>query len=117
MSVDGSVAAWLTADALYATSVPASAAAWGDSARETTIISPIALLADAQAEAARQAGFLAGPFAVDEHDVLGSQIDCLGRVITIKGDRMGYQNGKDVFVIGAQEGANITTLTVLVRLS
>ena len=117
MSVDGSLAQWLMAEARYVTSAPAGASAWGDSARETTIVSPLALEADAEVEAARQAGFLAGPFAVDEHDVLRSQTDCLGRVITIKGDRMGYQNGKDVFVIGVQEGAGITTLTVLVRLS
>lgn len=116
MAVDTTFASWLKSDALYVSSAPASAGVWGDSAQASTLVSPLALKADAEAEAARQSTFLAGPLVVDEHDVQGARKDLIGRTITITGDRLGYEQGRVAFVIGAQEGAGITTLTVITRM-
>ena len=116
-AVNPSVADWLEADALYATATDPAAADWGDSATESEIISPLALKADALAEAARQLGFQGGPLTIDEHIVLGRQIALIGTAQTLTGDRLGYESGGAVFVIGAVENADgTTTLTVLRRL-
>lgn len=116
MSVDASFADWLKADARYVTAPAAAAAAWGDGARETTIVSPLALQADAAAEAANQAAILAGPLAIDEHDVPGARVDLVGRCVTIAADRLGYGAGRACLVVGATEKPGFTTLTVATRL-
>lgn len=111
-----SFADWLKATALYATSAD-DGSAWGDKAVETEIISPLAFKPDALTEAARQLEVLGGPLAVDEHVVSGRHIAMLGKSVRVAGDRLGYENGAQVFVIGATEQANGTTvLTVLKRL-
>lgn len=107
---------WLKAAALYATSAR-DASIYGTSAIETEIISPLALKADAIEEAARQLDTLGGPLAIDEHVLAGRLSGLIGRVITLQGDRLGYETGPRVFVVGASEQPDgSTNLTVLKRL-
>jgi len=119
-TVDPGYGAYLKAPARYVSATIAGAtAAWGDKALASTILSPIALKADAQTEANRQAQFLAGPFARDRHVIIGLRSDLVGKLITLRGDRLGYEGGGSLaFVIGAAESADVrtTTLTVLKRL-
>lgn len=119
-TVDPGYGAYLKSDARYVTTtVAGAAAAWGDKALRSTIMSPISLKDDAQAEATRQAQFLAGPIARDRHVVNGLRRNLIGKLITLQGDRLGYEGGGSLaFVIGAAESetARTTTLTVLKRL-
>jgi len=118
--VDILYAQWLKAEALFALGTVVGAQAnWGDKALDSTTISPLANAADAATEATAQAAFLgAGPLAIDKATVTGQRQDLTGQVITITGDRYGYEGaGKVVFVLGAAEQDNGTTiLTVLRRL-
>lgn len=117
---DAAFAQWLRDGVLYEASTDAAlAAAWGPDAVETEIVSPLALLADAATEAARQQGFLGGPLAVETHDVPGLRLDLHLRPVTIVADRLGYDAGLTVFVIGVEEqqDARRTTLTVLRKLT
>ena len=120
MPVDAGIVGWLKDGLLYASSTDeAIAAAWGTDARESEITSCIATFAGATAEAARQQGFLKGPIAVEVvTGIKGQRVDLIGRAVTIVCDRLGYNNGLTVFVIGAEEqdGTDRTTLTVLRRL-
>ena len=115
-AVAPATADWLKAAALYTAAVDPTAASWGDSVTETEIISPLALEADASAEAARQLGFLAGPLAIDEHLVSGDQAGLIGQTVLLAGDRLGYEAEAVAFVIGAVESDGLTVLTVLRRL-
>lgn len=118
-TVDGGYGAWLKADARTAgATVFGAQAIWGDDALDSRVVSPLAFQADAQAEATAQAQFLAGPLARDRIVVPGLRCDLIGRLVTIFGDRLGYESGADVFVIGAAESdsVQVTTLTVLKRL-
>jgi len=121
--VDAGLAAWLKADALYVAAADASiATTWGTKATETTIISPIALEADADTEAARQLRFFEGPLVADQHIVKGLRHDLIGKLIRVKTravQALGYDTAQFVFVIAAAESdtSDTTTLTVLKRLS
>jgi len=118
-TVEPGYAAWLKAPARFVTTTIAGAAAtWGDKALDSEAVSPLAYKADAQAEATRQAQFLAGPLVRDRITVPGLRKDLLGKNVTIYGDRLGYENGATVFVLNVaeQDGARMTTLTVLKRL-
>jgi len=118
MSIDPGFAAWLKQDALYAISAVAGAsAAWGDKAISSTVVSPLANESDAQTIADAQAAFMAGPLAQDKVVVAGHRKDLIGQCITVTGDRLGYEAGAAVFVIGAAEAdpGSTTTLTVLKR--
>jgi len=120
MTIDAGIVAYLKEGVLYAEVTDAGLAAlWGELARETTIVSTLALSAGAAAEVARQQAFLAGPLAIETHDVPGLRIDLLGRPVTIVADRLGYSAGLVVFVIGVEEQDQVarTTLTVLRRLT
>lgn len=115
--VEPGYGAYLQAQARYVSAtVAGSLATWGDKSFTSTVMSPIALKADAQAEAIRQAQFLAGPIARDRHVVPGAKAYLIGRPIIITADRAGYESGATVFVIGAAEEGGTTTLTVLKRL-
>ena len=46
----------------------------------------------------------------------GLQAQLVGEAISLVGDRLGYETSEVVFVIGAVEGAGITTLTVIKRM-
>jgi hypothetical protein len=119
-AVDPAYVTYLKSDAAYVTvTVAGSLAKWGDKAASSTIMSPLAFTSEAVAEAARQATFLAGPLVRDRHVVAGLQHDLVGKIVTIRGDRLGYTDaGVEVFVLGAVEAndGNTTELSVLKRL-
>ena len=118
MTIASGYAQYLKSAALYASAdVTDALAKWGSKATTSTIISPIAFKSDAQAEAARQATFLAGPLARDAHVVKGQRSDLIGQIVTLYGDRLGYEGGASALVIGAVEAetGDTTTLTVLKR--
>ncbi|MDE2171318.1 MAG: hypothetical protein KGJ57_18135 [Sphingomonadales bacterium] len=89
-------------------------------AQTTSRTTTIASRADATAEAARQLEFLggSGPLVVDEHQVQGAWCPYLGRIVTLTINKLGYDAGLDVFVIGAQDNTatGLSTLTVIRRL-
>lgn len=113
-AVDPGYADWLRGTALIATETDATfATRWGERARETEIISALALKAGATAEAARQFAFLKGPNVIDRHVVPGQRRDLIGRVVTLRHASLGYAAGVDCFVLQYEEGEAVTTLTVL----
>lgn len=118
-AVDPGIAAWLRGGALFASSSDAPvAAAFGASAIETEIRTPLATKAGAEAEAARQLAFLKGPLVEDTAVIPGLRADLIGQAITLRGTELGYDTGKAVFVIAAEEAdaADLTVLRVLRRL-
>lgn len=119
--VDPIFAQWLMAPALWRVSADATLnARWGASAQTTERVTTIANGADVAAEAARQIAFLGGngPLAIEEHELVGEWAQYLGRIVTLTIDRLGYDAGLNVFVIGAQDnrGAGTSILTVIRRL-
>lgn len=118
MTVDAGYADWLKTDARYVTyTVAGAAAAWGDNAVDSKVISPLALKADATTEVAAQAAFLTGPLARDRHVVQGLRKDLIGQLVTLVNSQLGYASGALAFVLGAQEGDATTTLFVLKRMA
>ncbi|MFC3442542.1 hypothetical protein ACFOKF_15310 [Sphingobium rhizovicinum] len=120
-TVDPVYAQWLMADCLWSlASDNAAIARWGDSALTKERQTTIATRADAEAEAARQLAFMGGggPMAVDQHLLLGRWEPYRGQVITITGNKLGYDAGVDVFVLGAEDAwsAGTSRVTVLRRL-
>lgn len=118
-TVDPGYASWLKVQARYVgTTITGAKTAWGDSALDSSVVSPLAFKADAQTEATAQATFLAGPLVRDKILVTGLRRDLMGRIVRVNGDRLGYEAGADVLVIGTQESdaARTTILTVLKRL-
>ncbi|PZU10918.1 hypothetical protein [Sphingomonas sp.] len=118
MAVDPLFAQWLQADGDYALRETAGASAlWGASGLTTERLTGIATEAAAQAEGDRQLAFFErGPFAIDVHDVIGTDWqEQLGTVITLTVKQLGYDAGQDVFLIGvdADRSTGITALTVL----
>lgn len=120
-TVDPLYAQWLMAEALWqSASAGVVTARWGSTAQTKTKTTTIATRADAKTEAERQLAFLSGsgPLVVDEHQVPGVWGQYLGRVITLTINQLGYDNGLDVFVIGAEDNraTGLSTLTVIRRL-
>ena len=104
---------YLGSTALFA-NADATGVAWGERGVESETISPLALKADAEAEAARQLEFLSGPLVEDVVVVDGARRDLMLKTIAVTGSKLGYDaNGKAVFVIGYQELAATTELYVL----
>lgn len=93
-------------------------ARWGDVALTTERMTTIALKADAVAEAQRQLAFLGPAAVIDEHLLIGQWRELRGQVITIQSDRLGYDAGVDVLVLGATDdsASNTSRVTVLRRL-
>lgn len=90
-AVDPVFAQWLQDRALFHLEADATLSArWGDRAQSTERVTPLALQADAEDEAARQIGFLGGPLVEDEHLIEGEWRALLGQVITIEGLQLGY---------------------------
>lgn len=119
-AVDPAFAQWLKDDALFVSGTDAAfAARWGERAIETEIISPLATKPGADAEAARQFAFLAGPHVLDRHSVAGLWHSLIGQVVTLTIDRLGYDFGVACFVVDAQEkeGSEMTELLVLRQLT
>lgn len=120
-AVDPIYAQWLMAEALFKVATDATMTArWGTTAKTTDRITTIATEADAAAEAARQIAFLGGngPLAIEEHELVGEWATYLGQIITLTIDRLGYDAGLNVFVIGAQDdrSAGTSIVTVIRRL-
>lgn len=121
MAVDPVYAQWLQDEARWALAENAIIKArWGETAIASQRVTSIAIEADAQEEADRQLAFMAGPLAEDEHNVpIGSGwVQYIGAVITLTGPELGYEAGKDVFLIDAQDdhSKGLSTLLVLCRL-
>jgi len=120
MSVDPEFARWLREGILFAAAEDAAIAGlWGGLARETEIRSTLALKPGAEAEAARQVAFLGGVLVIDTHLVSGLRLYLLGRPVAIVGNRLGYEAGPTVFVLGVEEARDTdqSTLTVLRKLA
>lgn len=118
-AVDPVYAQYLMSQTLWAVaSDDAAATRWGATAVTKERRTTIATRADAKAEAARQLAFMGGPLVVDDHVLLGQWVRYRGQVITITGPKLGYENGVDVFVLGAQDALATGTsiVTVLRRL-
>jgi hypothetical protein len=116
MTVDSGYADWLKKGALFINAAPASAALWPDRGKATEITTPFNARADAIDESVRQLAFLAGPNVKDKILVMGARKDLIGKSITAKGDRLGYNGaGKVVFVLGVEELDNGTTVLTVVR--
>jgi len=116
-AVDPSYAQALKSDALYLRERITAPVDWGDRGITSKGLSPYALHDDAAAECDRQATFLCGsPLVRDRALVPGRRCDLVGKVITIKIARLGYDAGIAVFVLGAEESDSETTLTVLRKL-
>lgn len=120
-AVDPLFAQWLMAPALQHVEQDATLVArWGATAVTSTRVTTIAAQADALAEAQRQIAFLGGegPLAIEEHQLAGVWAPFLGQVITLTIDRLGYEDGQDVFLLGAQDNraTGISTITVIRRL-
>lgn len=119
-AVDPIFAQWLMAPALWQVFPDATIKTrWGTSAQTTERVTTIATATQAALEAARQITFLGGsPLAIDEHELVGAWAQYLGQMIMLTIDRLGYDAGLNVFVIGAQDNraAGTSTVTVIRRL-
>lgn len=120
-AVDPGYAGWLKAAALYTSAFDSAVvSAFGVLAVEQEIVSPLALLADADDEVARQLAFVGGaPMVVDRLSVPGLRADLHGQCVTLVADRGAYGGaGLPCFVIGVDESETVerTDLTVLRKL-
>ncbi|MCB2085050.1 MAG: hypothetical protein H6919_11155 [Sphingomonadaceae bacterium] len=113
--VSSSLAEWLRAPELVELVEDAAVlAAWTDLAADSATSSPLALRADALAEAQRQIDFLGLPISVEMIEVAGRQSQLVGEARRIEADVAEYAAPQSVFVIGADErDGGVTLLTVL----
>lgn len=121
-AVDPLYAQWLQGEVLYATRADAALAGrWGDAATVSERLTGIATRTDALAEADRALTFLSrGPFAIDVHQLVGADWHRqLGQVVNLTADRLGYDAGIDVFVLGAEpdRSTGLSQVTVLCPVS
>jgi hypothetical protein len=118
MAVDPIFAQWLQDEGLWSIAEDAgSVARWGDSAITAERMTSIAFKADAAAEAGRQLAFMGAPCVSEAHLLPGEWRGYVGQVITITIDKLGYDAGLDVFVLGVEDdGSGLSTVTVLRRL-
>ncbi len=117
--VDPLYAQWLQQETLWAVRTDAGAVArWGDSAITAERKTSIALKAHAVAEGDRQLAFLSGPLVLDEHLLSGKWRQHRGQVVTLTIDKLGYENGVDVFLIDAEDdkATGLSKVTVIKRL-
>lgn len=118
-SVDPLFAQWLMADGLWEVSEEATLKArWGDKALSTSRMSTIATRADADAEGARQLAFMGPVAAIDEHILKGAWRQRRGQVVTLTGNKLGYDASVNVFVLGAEDdlSTGLSRVSVLRRL-
>lgn len=117
-AVDPLFAQWLQSDADQVVRTDAAVATrWSASAATTERLTGIATRAAAEAEGDRELAFFArGPFAVDVHQVVGTDWGAeLGRVVTIAIDQLSYDAGVDVFMleVEADRATGMSAITVL----
>lgn len=114
--VDSDFSAWLRDEARFTTaqnaSVPSGLQTGGP---ESEMVSALAFLSNAQAEAARQIAILGFTIAIDEHLIDGQRMDLLGLPVTLTAPYLEYDAGATVFVIGAEENDDDTTRLTVVR--
>lgn len=113
-------ALWLQSQALFAVDQDGAIdAAWGDDAPASEAVTAIALASEAATEADAQLTFLGQPFAVEVHELKGRLAPYIGKVVTITGEKLGYDAGLEVFVLGALDdrGTGMSKATVLRRLT
>lgn len=114
-TVDPVFAQWLMDHARWHVAEEATLKArWGETAETSERVTTIATKADAEAEAARQLAFLGGPLVEDEHLLVGEWGAYLGRVITVSIDKLEYDAGIDVFVVGVEDDRSAGTSRVRV---
>jgi hypothetical protein len=101
-SVDGSLAAWLKSDALYALTTPGGVAWPSDRAVDVQFTTPYDARADALAEGARSAAIFAGPNVKDRVLVKGRRRDLLFKCVQLSdpSGRLGYGEGPEMVVNG-----------------
>ena len=119
MPVTPSYGDWLQSEALYVSVSDATLASrWPTQAIESEGISPLADPDDADDEGERQIAFLGPPKDVDLHVVPGQQRGVVGCMVTLTIEKLGYEDGVDCFVLGADENQvpGCTVLTVLRRM-
>jgi hypothetical protein len=117
-AVNPGYALYLRSLALFVSSNDSGfSATWGDRAVDSEIISPLATIAGANAEAARQFAFLKGPLVEDRLTVAGARRDLAGKVITAQGSLGDYGSGVAALVIGYREDETTTDLFVIRKLS
>lgn len=119
MTVDAASAAWLKADGSRLAAANPGAAAWGDVAVTSEIMTPYDSRDDAITEGAAQIAFLGGSRVLERLRVPGQQAPLVGRAVTITADAEGYRTGALVFVLSADELSDddSTTLRVIRRLA
>ncbi len=113
-------AEWLRSPALYVTAANATTAAnWGDDAPSSERETALALLGEADTEAARQLAFMGVPMAKEVHQLRGRFVSYIGKVITLTVARLGYEAGLQVFVLGANDdlASGTSNVTVLRKLA
>jgi len=100
---DPAFAEWLqSASRLTSAEDAAVLAAFGGDARESSVMSPYAIKADADAESARQLAFVKLPHVEETVQILGLGIVAAprGRCVTITAPAPGYTGGALCFVLG-----------------
>lgn len=112
-SVEATFADWLRSAALV--SVASAASPFGTLAQSSAITSALAAKADADAESARQLGFLGGARVVDKLRVADRRVDLIGKALTLTAEHEGYRGGAVVFVIAAEELDDGGTLLSVIR--
>lgn len=117
--VESSFADWLKSDALKAVTAPAGLDSWGDVSAKSNISSCLTGMAEAQAEAERQASFLAGPRVIEKLRVPGRRLDLIGRCVSLIANWPGYETGAVVFVLSVDEieGDDGSQIKVIRRLT
>lgn len=115
-AVASDYAAWLQDQARYRTFSPGALPSGLQAmAVDSELITPFAASSAADTEVQRQLNFLGSALAADNAVVKGRQSDLAGRVVTLKGDQLGYDAGITVLVISAQENEDGTTQLLVLR--
>lgn len=117
-AVDPLYAQWLQGEKLWATRPDVTMAGrWGKSAVTSERETGMATRAGAQAQADIDLAFFGrGPFAIDVHQLAGDDWHReLGRTVRLTVDQLGYEDGADVFVLGAEvdRATGLSEVTVL----
>lgn len=112
-------AEWLRAESLWVTAEDAAlAAAWGDDAPKAERLTGLATKVGADDEAVRQLAFMGQAMAREVHQLVGRFTPLIGKTITLICERLGYDAGLNVIVLGAVDNlaTGMSAVTVLRRL-
>lgn len=112
-------AEWLQSESLWVTAEDGGiAAAWGDDALKAERLTGLATKVGADEEAVRQLAFMGLPMAREVHQLVGRFTPFIGKTITLLCNRLGYDAGLNVLVLGAVDnlGTGTSVVTVLRRI-